>query len=59
MSGLAPQTPGVPKTGPCAHDLSREQEFGGPAQVGAIPFWDRRPLEPLQSTENQHNHVNH
>jgi hypothetical protein len=37
-----PPSSGAPKTGPSAHDLSRELEFVRPAQVGAIPFWDRR-----------------
>jgi hypothetical protein len=42
MNG-SPQTPlRRPKTGPQAHDLSRELEFVRPAQVGATPFWDRR-----------------
>ena len=40
---LSPQTPlRRPQNGTQAHDLSRELEFGRPAQVGATPFWDRR-----------------
>lgn len=31
-----------PQNGTQAHDLSRQLEFGRPAQVGATPFWDRR-----------------
>jgi hypothetical protein len=30
----------APQNGTQAHDLSRELEFGRPAQVGATPFWD-------------------
>jgi hypothetical protein len=49
MSGLAPQTPGVPKTGPCAHDLSREQEFGGRLRSALSRFGTAAPPSPFKA----------
>jgi len=37
---------GRPPNGTQAHDLSRELEFGRPAQVGATPLGDRPPPKP-------------
>jgi hypothetical protein len=37
---------GRPPNGTQAHDLSREQQFGRPAQVGATPFGDRPASKP-------------
>ena len=40
-----------PQNGAQAHDLSRELEFGRPAQVGATPFRDRRPAASRTGTK--------
>ena len=42
---------GGPPNGTQAHDLSREPEFGRPAQVGATPFWTA--VQPPSGAENK------
>ena len=42
-----------PPNGTQAHDLSRELEFGRPAQVGATPFWDRRRAASRKETRDK------
>jgi len=43
VNGSPPTPLRRPQNGTQAHDLSRELGSGRPAQVGATPFWDRRP----------------
>jgi hypothetical protein len=55
MKGDSPQTPlRRPQNGPQAHELSRQLQFDRPAQLGAIPFRDRRPA-PFGGQESETN----
>ena len=43
---------GGPQNGTQAHALSRELEFGRPAQGGATPFWDPPATKPQSSNHS-------